>query len=473
MIVLFICFTVSCTVAFGGGEGGGQSGNTGPTVRDEANWTVMFYSNADNNLESYIMRDMAEIKSAVRNEGSINLVTLIDRAAKYSTDSSVFGEDFEGSRLYEFRESGILRLGGGDYFPDIEAATDAELDLGSIDTLKNFILFAKHYYPARHTALVIEGHGSGIGDYPMYSERAVSYDNTSESYIPLRDFNLSLDAEESVELIVFDACYQNYVEIAYQIAPVRQNEPATGFSAQWMVASPAEVIPEGFAYDRVLENYYAYTESYPDSSPDGCVMGNFFLKAQREYRDATYGIDTDDAVGKLMTYSLLDLTKVDAFKTELDGLSGLIANQRDEAITAVFGNIGQINITNSALDYYFSPGSKLNWVYYPGGDARSLLRNLGDDETFSSAHTRIESCLTALDALVSDSFGSTNQYPSFVEGVSGLALFFPKGNLLYFSNPVWSYQTWYGPDFLAWCADGLARDSGTIGNWYDLLESWW
>jgi clostripain len=463
-----------------------------PAVHEECAWTFIFYQNADNNLEAYMMDDMAEIKNSLKAAGlgeSTRVVAMIDRSSGYSADASVFGEDFTGTRLYQFDSSGPKRIGGGECLPRLRSDAETELDLGSIASLKGLIRLAKEYYPARHYALVMGDHGSGLGDYDKYGSKAISYDDTNSDFIRMSDFRSGLTAAESVDIVMLDACLMNYAEIAYQIAPIQGGAAATGFSADYLLASPNEVVVEGFPYDSFFTSYFTSESAASAQGKEltGAEIGELMLSAQAEHLATAYK-DEPSYYSKIMTYSLLDLRAIDAFKAKLDALAAQLSNSKDKVVSCVFKDaVTSASISNPMLAYYFPIDSKTGkfatssrayWIYYPGIDAYSLLMQLkADTADFSETiQAQVSLCIEALDATIIDSFGCSAGYPGFEAGKQGLALFFPKGRLGYpyesSNSTVWSYSSvWYNPTSLAWCTRGAS--SSTVTTWYEMLDSWW
>src|SRR3712207_5071266 len=82
--------------------------------------TVLYYCDADNNLEGALMSDIAEMKKGYVNNPNLNLIVLVDRTPGYSDDSTTLGENFEDTRLYKIEHNKATRLDGGKYFPEIK-----------------------------------------------------------------------------------------------------------------------------------------------------------------------------------------------------------------------------------------------------------------------------------------------------------------------------------------------------------------
>ncbi len=418
-----------------------------------------------------MLKDVAEIKSALLSGYDVNILVLMDRIDGNSSDSTVFGEDFTGTRLYSFSAESITRLDGGDFLPTILSDEDTELDMGNIENLRAFIKYGKYYYPAQHYVFDLGNHGSGVGNYSSYGSKAISYDDTDEDFISINEFSTALSADESLDLMILDACYMDYAEVAYEIAPIQDGEENEGFSVSYLLASAAEVVAEGFPYDDFFDKFYAGLGAAGDDGLTGADVGECMLQAQEEHLEEVYGTSTNDSVAKYMTYALLDLSQLDSFKTDLDALAATLGGLQSTVVKAVFGSTSTTSkaISNTDLIHYFTT-TWFNWIYYPGVDAYSFLAQIEDCEGVDA--DLVASCKTRLENTVIDSFGSSS-YTGFEDGKHGLALFFPKGNLQYLNGTVWDYQGWYGPDYLLWCADGATAGYGAVENWYELMDAWW
>lgn len=176
---LAITFTNS---AFSGGNAGSvaNSSRTDLAVTFNKALTIMFYSDADNDLEGFMLEDIDEMKRGVT--GDVNLIALIDRSPGYSSDQDVLGEDFTDTRLYKIARNSAARIGGGAQFPEITTASTYEANMGDAVTLKKFIQFCKANYAADKYALILENHGGGVrggGVTNKSSIREVCFDETS------------------------------------------------------------------------------------------------------------------------------------------------------------------------------------------------------------------------------------------------------------------------------------------------------
>ncbi|HOV15025.1 MAG TPA: clostripain-related cysteine peptidase, partial [Spirochaetota bacterium] len=110
MVVLTVFLFISCEIEKKKPEDKDKIDTTRTLPKDKSEWTFIYYYNADNNLESFMVEDINEVKKNIKNDNKISVVVLIDRIQGYSDDSGVFGEDFTDTRLYEIIPNGVIRL---------------------------------------------------------------------------------------------------------------------------------------------------------------------------------------------------------------------------------------------------------------------------------------------------------------------------------------------------------------------------
>ncbi|PJF28836.1 MAG: hypothetical protein CUN52_11450, partial [Phototrophicales bacterium] len=250
------------------------SGVSTVSAQSRARWTILHYSNMDNDLEKYIFGDMMEIREA-GSTNQVNLVAQIDRIDGYETR---FGNWTDTRRFYLtqqnrptftfeqqvdllakwLEENGIAtyrdayntlladdRQAVTDLFYqlDLHVAFDqepveilGEQNMSDAQTLADFIAWGISNYPADRYMLVISSHGNGWA--------GIGPDETDETILNLqamRDgIRAGLDAVGvgQFDIIGFDACLMAQYEVAVALAPV----------ADYLLAAE-EVIPgRGWEY---------------------------------------------------------------------------------------------------------------------------------------------------------------------------------------------------------------------------------
>jgi hypothetical protein len=184
---------------------------------------------AGNNLEKYAIQDFLEL-AAAGSDGKVNIVVQLDRTAGY--DSS-YGNWTDTRR-------GLVQKGGK---PSANWGTSVgEVNMGSANTLKNFVNWGTSTYKANRYALVMWGHGSGYN---------VSYDDATGDGMSGGELNSVLGGlPAKVDMVGADACLMSTTEFATQIADhasvfvgSQELEPGSGWNytpvLQDLKANPA------------------------------------------------------------------------------------------------------------------------------------------------------------------------------------------------------------------------------------------
>ena len=264
---------------------------------EPAEWTLMFYMDSDNNLESPQMQDLEEMM-AVGSSAKINIIGLIDRTPK--------GEDDPEDRGYTNRAVGGLKNWTTAKYVVIEKghlreiADWGELNMGDPANLKKFFDETTKQFPAKRYGVVFGDHGAG---WPgILSDESAGGDSVDMSEMPvvLKDFTTK---HGKLDFIGFDACLMANFEVARTVAPY----------AKTMVASEELEPGDGWNYTPLL------TRLSQNPEMDSVGFGKAVVDTYREYYLG--GQERDDSI----TLSVIDLSKIDALSAAIDGLS--LSNQ--------------------------------------------------------------------------------------------------------------------------------------------------
>jgi hypothetical protein len=179
-------------------------------------WTVMFYMDGDNNVESYALMDLDELE-VTGSSADVNFVVLLD----------TLGEP--ANLLYVNKGSSSTVAAWG------------EVNMGDPTTLTRFITDAKTLYPANNYALVVWDHGGGIA--------GICWDDTSSAdKLTMAEFRSGIaNAGVSFDVMVLNACVMATAEVAHQVQ---------GY-ADYMVFSQENMWALGFPYDKISANMVA------------------------------------------------------------------------------------------------------------------------------------------------------------------------------------------------------------------------
>ncbi len=450
-------------------------------------WTVMYYVDGDNNLETYLLDDISELSEGLESTDLINVIALVDRVDGYSSDSSVLGSDFTDTRLFRIGSGEIYDIPGKEYFPDIGENLSGEYNMGDGETLKSFIEYCKAYYPAENYALIFSNHGGGVrgsvsdrstseSSTAALPSKAVCYDDSSNGdCLYTAEITDILDSSHSVDLMVYDACDLGLVEIAYQYRP-----NSGDFSADYMAASSTTVWGYGLPYDAIFERISrsrsgttGYRSNVKDGidydtvyySPSSLTPKEFGLIIVEEQERSTQ--NSSDGTGE--AFSLYDLSAVEAVVGELN----------NKAASLGLGT-GDLDTAQSACiayeDSVYTSSANYNSTYYPHYDLYDFGYYI--DSTDSPLENGIKEYV---DDMVVASFGGSTFSSDFKEGEEGLGFFFPDGDDAYLDATRWAYEWWYtGEDTGALWDDSYlygkldfctADDDGIVDGWFELLQS--
>ena len=226
------------------------------TVPDQ--WTVMVYMDGDNNVESYALKDLEEMK-LTGSSTDVNIVVLLDTLSG------------PANLLYVNKGSTTTLAAWG------------EVNMGDPATMTRLITDAKTLYPADKYSLVVWDHGGGI--------MGICWDDTSASdRLTMAELRSGIAGGNTVfDVIVLNACVMATAEVAHQV---------TGY-ADYVIFSQENMYALGFPYDQVA----ADLEAQP--TMDGRTMA---LMMAQDYTD--YYISIGYSGVTISVYDMAQLTTV-------------------------------------------------------------------------------------------------------------------------------------------------------------------
>lgn len=354
------------------------SGSGPYTIRASttAEWTVMVYLDADNNLENAGITDFMEM-SNVGSRDELNILVQFDRIPGYD---NAYG-DWTSTNRYHVSQG---------MTPTAANAVSAlgEVNMGDPTALASFINWGVDNYPANRYMLVLWDHG---GNW-----QGVCWDDTSDDNLALVELRIAMDIVRSnhsgfsFDVIGFDACVMSGVEVLNEvcgytdfIVASQLNEPGPGWNYQVGLGVLAGA-PTMNAYSFSLYMADAYVESY--SVP----YAGYYLA------------DVNMAV--------IDASKVQAMVTALDQLASEMLSRM-----AYDHNYYQTAWDDSAKAYYDYP------------DLQDLLSNLMENAPTDPLRQKASSALNAtLDTL---------EFYGFHEVSGGQVAADMNGIGIYFAEP--------------------------------------
>jgi hypothetical protein len=186
-------------------------------------WTVLVYLDGDNNLSPYSDLDVNEMKKS-GSDKNFNIVALWDNDPTQNSGSKT------GRHGYYYVAPGSAEL-----VKDV-----GEVDMGSVNTAKNFVDYAAQNFPADHFMWIFWNHGGAVDRLV----KGVCWDDTnggnhlSESDQKEIMEYFSGKIKKKVDIVGYDACLMGTAELAFQI---RQY-------ADYLVSSQQTVPGDGWDY---------------------------------------------------------------------------------------------------------------------------------------------------------------------------------------------------------------------------------
>lgn len=256
---------------------------------DKKKWTVLVYSAADNNLETALVSDVAEMESVGGTE-NMNLIAQLDRG---KNPSSLSG-GWAGCKRFELLKGNHHGNSiGGSALEDL-----GQVNMSDPKTLTDFITWGMKKYPAENYMLLVSDHGGGwLG---------VAEDDSHHGWMTMPNFKKALvDAQkatgEKIDVLGFDACLMASTEVTDELKDV----------ADYMVASENTIGGDGWNYSSIFSS--KAVKSLQDT------LGSRFTIGPREV--AAKIVDDSRDHQATNTLSAIDLTKADALTKATDELA--------------------------------------------------------------------------------------------------------------------------------------------------------
>lgn len=216
-IRLVILLLISCFIT-------GADNNLESKISTSKEWTILFYYNADNSMwrKFYQIIDQFKLFATSKN---INVLIQQDGPAPGDGIRKLVQYSQNGEDLGVVYEEGV------------------EYDMGSETTLADFVKWGLANFPAKRTALVINGHGAGIVNFftvgsflknPVNS-LASSIDDTSGTYFSDKKLKKELNqvlGNRKLDLFVYNSCYMGGIEVVHELSQI----------AEYAVASEDHII---------------------------------------------------------------------------------------------------------------------------------------------------------------------------------------------------------------------------------------
>ncbi len=249
-----------------------------------AEWTIMVFSNAKNDLEKYLIDDLNEME-LVGSTAKMNVVVELGRMSGYDTSNG----DWTGVRRYLVTKDSDMSRIASKKVADLGMA-----DMGDWRSLADFGKWAKQAYPAKHYMLIIENHGSGWEKdlRTRRADRGISYDEESGNNINTPQLAMALKEIGKLDVFGTDACLMQMAEVVYEIKDY----------ADYIVGSEETEPGDGYTYNMLLAPIAA------NPGMDALAVGKQAVNAYADHYDGLRQAYTQSLVVPAKAEKLLAMT---------------------------------------------------------------------------------------------------------------------------------------------------------------------
>ena len=347
-------------------------------------WTIMVYMDADNDLEKDGIDDFLEMSSINLVEG-VNVVVQMDRIPYYDDR---YG-DWTGCRRF-------LVTHGATPTPQQSIDDLGEVNMGDLNTLVDFVVWATTNYPANNYMLVLWDHGAGC-----LPPGGICFDWHENPHDPLSMDELgvamtSIEASmgKSIEILGLDACLMSTVEVAYQVRGTID-----------IFVGSEELVPlDGWPYDDILGSL----TSNPSMSPSD-LASQIVESYVNSYQGGSQGTSNHVTMAAFQNSEVVS-SVVSALDTFAQELSAHTSNYHTQITTA------RTNTEN--FDFQLPVDDR---IYYDLYDFAQEIDQLVPEQTL---HTATQNLINSIDTARIGQPGHGPYHPNS----HGLSIYWPTRN---------------------------------------------
>lgn len=349
-------------------------------------WTILVFMNAANNLEPDSIDDMNEMEQ-LGSTNDVNIVVQWKRIAGYDSTNG----DWKTTRRYYVVKDSDPETVSSNLLVDMGSG----VDMGSPNTLRDFLQWGVRSFPARKYMVVIWNHGAGwraFRDRLNILARGVSYDDNTGNHIRIWELPLALSVGVKWDIVAFDASLMQMLEVAYEIRNL----------CDYIVGSEESPPAAGYPYHRILA---------PVISNPGISARD--LAAQIVTQTINYyNPDSTDNI----TQSALEASQIEEVAQKVDALAQVF-------LTVTPGNSSAVAAARDNAQAYAEYTYKDLWDY-----TEQLRARLPNSQALSSAIDGVQAAL--LRAVIAEAHSNRR-----VNRSHGLSIYVPTPG---------SFETRYG-----------------------------
>lgn len=338
--------------------------------------TVLVYMAADNSLsqtyhntpKSFLEQDISEMISAANDiPSNCRLILYVDDKdlPRILTIEQQQGRRPVCKTLHQYKE---------------------EHNSGDTETLRLAMEWMMENSPSESYGLVLWSHGNAWVPAKAPAQKIVCQDYQSGSWMEIPEIAETLSSFPRLEFILFDACFMQSIEVAYELRHVTRH----------IIASPAEIPAPGAPYNRITSAMFAYN-TYAER-----IAEEYYL----EYLEGNILIPEKNGLTYGVCLSVIDCNELDYFATVTKQMITKYATS-------------QSNINLSGVQRYFLRNTPTCPAYYDmNGYMQRLITDPNDYTQWYDILNRVVTHKRATEHWFSDYTGEEDIDADIYSGVS-------------------------------------------------------
>lgn len=359
------------------------------TLHAQADWTLLNYIEANNNIASSAQKNI-DIMKAIGSTKNVNILVQHSEPTK--------------AHRYKINQDGSAQ----------HAPFNKEMGVNPEQELVNAVQWANTNYPAKHFMLILWSHGTGIIDeeknkkiyahhQQKYSHaRAILYNYHHETFLSHQQLENALKRiktirGKNIDIIGMDACLMGSLEVAYQIKDY----------ADYLIASENVELTPGWLYAGFLRKLVEQNSMTPLQLMNIIVSSFSSANATRSARYTLSGTKLSN---------LNDLPeKINAVIQAFYASKAIIGNDIEKVLRTAYAATNQFD----KLGYLDAHHLFLNMAY--GIEKFAKKRTSNDQEILKTLSIKLHAlCSNIRKAVVANKTGM------LYKKSKGLTIYYPK-----------------------------------------------
>ncbi|MGC8733659.1 MAG: clostripain-related cysteine peptidase [bacterium] len=266
-----------------------------PEEGQKKKWLVILYSAGDNNLASYLFKDINELES-VGSDNSTHILTIADQGKQWNAA-------FKDAKIFYLKKDSDMN----------KINSPLVKNLGQVNTadpkfMASAISEIMKRFPADHVAIIIGDHGAGW--------QGAIEDEGNHKFMSLPEIREALEeiykkTGKRIDVLAFDACLMAMAEVGYELKN----------TVKYMVASEETEGGSGYNYNII------FSKAIKDAISNLQQAALFKVNIDPEEFAKIIVESAKEYSNDIQTISAVDLDKVNNLVSKIDEFAKLLISK--------------------------------------------------------------------------------------------------------------------------------------------------